>query len=40
MAKSASNYRFLSHIEQTKFLAKLSFATWVNAYAREGMLSN
>lgn len=40
VVNSALNYRFLSHDQQTIFLSKLSFATWVNAYSREGLLKN
>ena len=40
MSQSAMTYRFLSHAQQSDFLSKLSFATWVNSYSRNGLLKN
>lgn len=40
MTQLALRYEFAGHSEQVEFLAKLSFATWVNSYKREGLIAN
>ena len=40
MTQSALGYEFSRHADQVQFLAKLSFATWVYSYNRDGLIAN